>query len=99
MARPVKRPAAPVRHRPKVARTVSPCGGTVYRMVCTCGQTGRQWPARGPAREELERHITALPLVPAARQCHAPRAHDRRAWEPCGLCEHQTALFDLAGGA
>ncbi|MDP9870477.1 MULTISPECIES: hypothetical protein [Streptosporangium] len=97
MARAKKKTAAPpavVRHRPKVVRAVDGTG-TVYRLVCPCGTTGREWYGRGPAQEELERHLAALPVVPAAQQCQAPRRHDRRAWEPCLVCELQTALFDL----
>ncbi|GGL56571.1 hypothetical protein [Planomonospora parontospora] len=90
-----KKAAAALRHRPKVVRTADDVGA-VYRMTCTCGTTGRDWYARPPAKEELERHIATLPRVPAGQECRDPKRHDRRHWEPCGLCAGQEALFDLA---
>ncbi|MBG0819091.1 hypothetical protein [Planomonospora sp. ID82291] len=87
--------AAPVRHRPRIARRPSITGSRIYWLVCTCGTTGREWFARGPAVEELERHIATLPRVPAGQECRDSKSHDRRDWEPCSLCAGQLALFDL----
>ncbi|WP_432924280.1 hypothetical protein ACQPZZ_29070 [Microbispora sp. CA-135349] len=101
MARPKKTStaaAAVVRHRPAITRGANEFGAT-YRLVCTCGRAGEQYQVRGLARVDLDRHLTALPLVPEQQQCRDPKRHDRRAWEPCELCEHQTVLFetDAAG--
>ncbi|WP_433382652.1 hypothetical protein [Streptosporangium sp. CA-115845] len=87
--------AAPVRHRPSIARTAGEFG-KVYRLVCTCGRIGRDWYAPGPAQQELEQHVATLPLIPEAQQCADPKRHDRRVWEPCAVCERQEPLFDLA---
>ncbi|MFD8534314.1 hypothetical protein ACFV0L_43590 [Streptosporangium canum] len=87
-------PAAPVRHRPAIRRGAGTLG-RVYQLVCSCGQSGREHAARRMAQVDLNAHLLALPPVPAAQQCHNPKQHDRRGWEPCGICEHQTALFDL----
>ncbi|GHH63697.1 hypothetical protein GCM10017673_05070 [Streptosporangium violaceochromogenes] len=91
-------PATPVRHRPTVTRTFSPCSGAAYRMVCTCGLLGVEQAARRMAQIDLDQHVLSLPPIPAARRCRDPRGHDRHHWEPCGLCEGQTSLFDLTGG-
>ena len=105
MARPKKTPmaaqapvpsSAPVRHRRVVAAGADAVGRT-FQMRCTCGRTGEVHQVRSLARMDLERHITTLPLVPAAQQCRDPQRHDCREWEPCALCEGQQALFTLTG--
>ncbi|MBO4274945.1 hypothetical protein [Microbispora triticiradicis] len=90
--------AAPVRHRPAITRSANEFGAT-YRLVCTCGRTGEQHQVRSLARMDLDRHLTALPLVPEHQQCRDPQRHDCRPWEPCELCEGQEALFGLPGPA
>lgn len=81
-------------HRPKVERGTDHVG-VVFRMRCTCGTSGADQPTRGLARRDFDAHLTALPLVPDHQRCRFPREHDCREWEPCEMCEHQLALFDL----
>lgn len=100
MARETRRAVeTPVRHRPKISRTLDELSGTFvyqYQFRCTCGALGEKQAARRMAQTDLDRHVLALPRVPAAQQCRHPRQHDRRRWEPCWLCERQELLFDLA---
>jgi hypothetical protein len=86
---------APVRHRPVIERGADATGRRTYRLACTCGTGGEEHAARRLAEWDLDKHVAALPPVPAARQCRAPKRHGCRFWEPCALCEHQTVLFDL----
>jgi hypothetical protein len=81
-------------HRPVIKRGVDSFDRKVYRMVCTCGARGEEHAARRLAEWDLNEHVSALPRVPAAQQCHTPKTHDRRPWEPCQACERQEALFD-----
>ncbi|MEV8638634.1 hypothetical protein AB0395_43955 [Streptosporangium sp. NPDC051023] len=84
-----------VRHRPVIRRSAD-AQGALYWLACTCGHLGVEQAARRMAQVDLDQHVLSLPHIPAAQQCRTPHAHDRQAWEPCGLCENQTALFDPA---
>lgn len=84
-----------VRHRPAVRRVLGGDGFVAYRLHCTCGRVGEAHPIRSLAKRDLDRHISALPPVPAEQRCLTPRIHDRREWEPCEVCEKQLPLFDL----
>ncbi|GAA3801715.1 hypothetical protein GCM10022226_21930 [Sphaerisporangium flaviroseum] len=88
-------PVAPVRHRPQIERGADACGKT-YRLACTCGTRGEEHCARHLAEWDLNEHVAGLPKVATGQQCRDPKRHDRRPWEPCGLCERQELLFDLA---
>lgn len=83
-----------VQHRPAVTPGVG-AAGRIFQMRCTCGETGREWSTRSMATRDLAQHLVALPRLPAAQRCRDERRHNRRAWEPCSVCERQTSLFDL----
>ncbi|MBA9002055.1 hypothetical protein [Thermomonospora cellulosilytica] len=87
-------PGTTVRHRPTIVRGVDAFGRT-YQHRCTCGDHGQVRASRQMAEADQQQHIEALPRVPADQQCRDPRAHDRRPWEPCGLCADQLSLLDL----
>jgi hypothetical protein len=83
-----------IQHRPAVTPGVGAVG-RIFQMRCTCGEIGREWSTRAIATRDLAQHLLTLPRVPAAQRCRAQRAHDRRDWEPCGVCADQLPLFDL----
>ncbi|GAA3037579.1 hypothetical protein [Streptosporangium longisporum] len=94
MARKNAPTTAPVRHRPTVERGVGTVG-RVHRMLCTCGERGRDWSVRSMADRDVTLHLMDLPRVPANDRCRDERRHDRRPWEPCEVCADQLPLFDL----
>lgn len=82
---------AEIRHVPEIRRSAR----LGYQMRCPCGARGDDHAARRLADVDAAQHIAALPRVPAAQQCQAPKRHDRRDWEPCELCASQESLFNL----
>ena len=84
-----------VRHHPKITRTFTATGLRTYRHECPCGDCGEPRTSRSEAIADQAAHVAGLPPVPADQQCHDPRRHRVRPWEPCPLCADQTSLFAL----
>lgn len=86
-----------MRHRPKIVRNreaTSDGEAWVYRLTCTCGETGHGHYAKRDALADRNRHVTGMAAPPELR-CHRPDDHGCRAWDACDVCSHQAALPGL----